>query len=41
MITTGAITVMSFENQAAADHLAQVYGDNVHQRGLIFLSYGA
>jgi hypothetical protein len=34
MLTTDAITVMS-------DHLALVYRDNTHQRGLIVLSYDA
>jgi hypothetical protein len=33
MLTTDAIIMMPFA--AAADHPAQVYGDNAHQRGLI------
>jgi hypothetical protein len=39
MITTDAVTVVTFADQGAATKYAQTWGADAHQQGLIVLSY--
>jgi hypothetical protein len=40
LITTDDITVMTFPDETAAEHVAEVYGeDGAYRSGLVVLSY--
>lgn len=39
LITTDAISVYTWPDEASAQHLADAYGDGAHREGLVVLSY--